>query len=246
MWTWTKPSESNQRKGQRVFRRPASNCQMIFPVVASRTGGRVAIRQSGRKWPDDLTLGVRGHRWVPFTSAGPLHPSPEISHLKQKEEGLSNLSPIDHSSWRGHKSTLRPPQMATSKLCQLDNTNRIQAEERNKAPELALVWKGIRRCQSCAFAASWFGVFCPAVAPIVCQMCVHPLSSSPHPLPDSHPPACDLRQARGRILGNFSLTSYTVDRGAFLRWGKVTAPTLQGRASQSSGSADWKSLMNSH
>lgn len=55
-------------------------------------------------------------------------------------------------------------------------------------------------------------LFCPPVAPIVCQMC----APAPHFLsPSPHPPACDLRQARGRILGNFSLASYTVDRGAF-------------------------------
>lgn len=47
-------------------------------------------------------------------------------------------------------------------------------EEKEQSPKLILVWKGICCCQSCVFAASWFQVFCPPVAPIVCQMCVAP------------------------------------------------------------------------
>ncbi|CAB1414509.1 unnamed protein product [Pleuronectes platessa] len=60
---------------------------------------------------------------------------------------------------------------------------------------------------------------CPPVAPIECQMCV---------TPDSRPPACDLRRARGRILGNFSLASNTVDRGAFLSSTDVRSHLLCG------------------
>lgn len=43
------------------------------------------------------------------------------------------------------------------------------------------MWKGIHRCQSRTLAAPWFGVFCPPVAPIVCQMCVSP-PSRPTPI----------------------------------------------------------------
>lgn len=53
----------------------------------------------------------------------------ESSHLKYCKEPLSDLSPIDHSSRQSHKSPLLPLQM---ELCQLHNTNGIQAEKKNK------------------------------------------------------------------------------------------------------------------
>lgn len=176
----------------------------------------------------------------------------ESSHLKYCKEPLSDLSPIDHSSRQSHKSPLLPLQM---ELCQLHNTNGIQAEKKNKKLRTRCCVKRYPPLSiPCIRSLLIWSFLSPGGTYSVPDVHYHP-PPPPQPLlpilpphfhSNSRPPACDLRQARGWILGNFSLTSYTVDCGAFLRWGKVTAPTLQGRASQLSGSAVWKSLMNSH
>lgn len=89
---------------------------------------------------------------------------------------MKRASQIYHLLTRVHGEVINPgwsprrwpPQSSVSWIIRTG----YGAETENKAPELAVVWKGIRCCQSCVFSASWFRVFCPPVAPIVCQMCV--------------------------------------------------------------------------
>lgn len=116
-------------------------------------GGVVTIRDIGRKWPEHLKR-VRRSSISPFTCR--LHLSPESTHLNWAlwQQGLSNLSPIDHSSGQGHKSEQWSPQLAKSKPCQFDNMNRIRAEDENKAPAPHCGVKGIRCCQSHSAASS--------------------------------------------------------------------------------------------
>lgn len=98
--------------------------------------------------------------------------------------------------------------MATVQLRRLDNARR-----RTKPSELcekvsAAVNPEHSPLPDCEF-------FCPPGGTYsVPDVCTPPPL---HLASNSHPPACDLRRARGGILGNFSLASYTVDRGAFLR-----------------------------
>lgn len=146
----------------------------------------------------------------PFTSAAASFPRDlTFKAPLSRREGLSDLSPIDHSSRRGHKSRRPPLQMATSTRCQRHNTNRMRAEKKNKAPNslsCEKVFAAVNPVRSQLPDLEFF--FSPGGTFSVPDVC---------PPPNCHPPACDLRRARGRILGNFSLTSYTVDCGAFLR-----------------------------
>lgn len=154
-------------------------------------------------------VGSKRSSMSPFTSAAASFPRDfTFKALLYSRAGLSNLSPIDHSSRRGHKSRRPPLQMATSKHCQLHNTNRMWAEKKNKAPNSLSCEKVFAAVNPVRSQLPDLEFFCPPVAPLVCQMCAPP---------NCHPPACDLRRAWGRILGNFSLTSYTVDCGVFLR-----------------------------
>lgn len=149
-----------------------------------------------RKPPGDSRRGVKRSTVSPFTSAAASFP-PEISLLKEQ---LSSLSPIDHSSWRGRKSLrgASPPHPPLPSAGKPQKKNK----DLQKTKRRSCVKRYSRRSQ-----LPHSERFCPPVAPIVRQMCAPP--------PPKTPPACDLRQARGRILGNFSLASSTVDRGAF-------------------------------
>lgn len=179
--TWQGPKPGNgqeceqfQRNGDNyLFKKHRGHLSRLITSLACGGGGAVTIRDIGRKWPEHLN-GVKRSSISPFTCR--LHLSSESTHLNWAllQQGLSNLSPIDHSSGQGHKSEQQSLQLATSKPCQFDNMNRIRAEDENKAPHSAVVWKVSAAVSPTALPPHWLS--CPLVAPIVCQMCAPPNS----------------------------------------------------------------------
>lgn len=148
----------------------------------------------------------------PFTSAGLLHPSLEISHLKRcsiakRASQIYHLLTIVHGKVINPWSSPRrwPPQSSVSSIIRTGYGQRRRTKPRTRSrvkryPPLSIL------CMRSFLILSFLSPGGTYSVPDVCS-----------PPPDSHPPACDLRRARGRILGNFLLTSYTVDCGAFLR-----------------------------